>query len=857
MAPPNDDSNEHLRNPHDDSDQEHSPSSLSFSVDSEIEQYDALSASSPAGDDSEHRKTVISNRPTGSAGGSTVSHSPLVGEALVGTDLEHFTLEEFVGKGGMGAVFRATDRKLDRTVAVKVLAQHRTDADSRRRFTNEAQSAARLDHPNIARVYYVGEDRGWHFIVFEYINGVNIRDLVKHKGPLPLDEAWSYILQITDALVHASEREVVHRDIKPSNILVTSDGTAKLVDMGLARLHHVEGDDSSVTASGVTLGTFDYISPEQARDPRSTDVRSDIYSLGCTLYYMLTGLAPYPTGTVLQKLLSHSSDPPPNPQIYRNDLDDGTVKILHKMLSKRPSDRYQRPADIIDDILKLVSQLGLKVNRDGRHWTATAPLPEFTWLSQLSWVIPIVCLATIAFTVDQLAKPDVDLVFAVPTYNSGPYDIPGPTEDDSELPQTPVNPSEDNSPEISSNPDTDSPDTEAGSSDDFQTVIVGAPDNTLPDSMVAVDSLERALALLEVDPSISVIELWQDVDMNPGRWNLNLGSKLDHPLTIRSKAGTSAVVNITLSDTALETTNPEFIRVFGGQLNFESVELRFQLPEEFRQRWSIFSLTDVESLSVTNSTITILPPANTSGALNGNVAVFDIQPTASTADPDREEPSDPIDLLLASSIVRGPVSLLSNRDNLLTHLQWHNGLFASNGWLIEHTIPDANSSLTQLIFTNVTTYCGAGMVKIDSSSDVTSGKLDVNLNQCIVVTAPGSPLILAELSSPSDKIPLILQGSNNALENTSAILEQRYRDDLETTILLTAEELVLRQNQQTAPAWYQLTDGFKSVVWINLENPAVDTNPEQHTITDYLIEDFDGTNLGLNHELFAATNTSE
>jgi len=280
--------------------------------------------------DGDPKNTVISKRPLERTAVAS-KDDLLAGEDLVGTDLEHFTLEEFVGKGGMGAVFRATDRKLERTVAVKVLSKHRTDPDARRRFSNEAQSAARLDHPNIARVYYVGEDRGWHFIVFEYINGVNIRDLVEHKGPFSLEEAWSYVVQLTDALVHANDRDVVHRDIKPSNILVTANGTAKLVDMGLARLHQVEREDSDVTASGVTLGTFDYISPEQARDPRSTDVRSDIYSLGCTLYYMLTGIAPYPTGTVLQKLLSHSSDPPPNPQIYRNDLDDGSVKILHKM----------------------------------------------------------------------------------------------------------------------------------------------------------------------------------------------------------------------------------------------------------------------------------------------------------------------------------------------------------------------------------------------------------------------------------------------------------------------------------------------------------------------------------------------
>ena len=123
-----------------------------------------------------------------------------------------------------------------------------------RRFRNEAQSAARLDHPNIARVYYVGEDKGWNYIVFEYIEGVNVRDLVEHNGPLSLEDAIRYTLQMAEALEHASQRDVIHRDIKPSNILIMLDGRAKLVDMGLARLHQVESPSEDLTASGVTLG---------------------------------------------------------------------------------------------------------------------------------------------------------------------------------------------------------------------------------------------------------------------------------------------------------------------------------------------------------------------------------------------------------------------------------------------------------------------------------------------------------------------------------------------------------------------------------------------------------------------------
>ena len=219
--------------------------------------------------------------------------------ALRGQMLDHFLLKQYIGGGGMGVVFRALDTTLDRDVAVKVVASSRVRAeDLQRRYQVEAQSTARLDHPNIASVYAIGQARGLPYIVFEFIEGENLRQLIVQRGPLPVAEALGYTYQIAHALNHAWKREVTHRDIKPSNILVTPGGQAKLVDMGLARLK--QGDrstDDQLTTSGVTLGTFDYISPEQARDPRSADTRSDIYSLGCTLFFMLTGRPPLAKAT--------------------------------------------------------------------------------------------------------------------------------------------------------------------------------------------------------------------------------------------------------------------------------------------------------------------------------------------------------------------------------------------------------------------------------------------------------------------------------------------------------------------------------------------------------------------------------
>lgn len=368
---------------------------------------------------SDLQETVISKdrpavQPTSSSGGVTIiAGTPKqLGELLEGETLEHLRLEKFVGGGGMGAVFRALDTNLNRTVAVKVLSGDRTDRDTQQRFQKEAQNAAQLDHRNIAQVFHVGEDKGLHYIVFEFIEGINIRDLVKQKGPLPLEEAISDMLQVAEALDHASQRDIVHRDIKPSNVLVTAQGRAKLVDMGLARLHHLESESEDLTASGVTLGTFDYISPEQARDPRLADARSDMYSLGCTFYFMLTGRPPFPDGTVLQKLLRHSSEQPADPRQVREELDEEVVEIVVKLLEKQPSDRYQQPKELIDKLHAVAERLDLP--NIARGQPAPSPLRARVAtlaLRSVPWVVPLAILLAAVFALGKVWSPaaSVDL----------------------------------------------------------------------------------------------------------------------------------------------------------------------------------------------------------------------------------------------------------------------------------------------------------------------------------------------------------------------------------------------------------------------------------------------------------------
>lgn len=307
---------------------------------------------------------------------------PLPGE-VIGT----FKLEEAIGVGGMGAVFRARDLQLDREVALKLLPPDQAgDPEVVQRFYQEGRAAARLDHENIARVYSIGQDGPHHFIAFEFIEGVTVRRQVDERGPLPINDAVEVTLQIAQALVHAAERGVVHRDIKPSNIILNPQGRAKLVDMGLARRFERE-TDHGLTQSGMTLGTFDYISPEQARDPRDVDVRSDLYSLGCTLFHMLTGTPPFPGGTVLQKLLQHQEEPPPDLRSLNPQVPAELARIINKLMAKDRDRRYQSPEQLVRDLLSLAGQVGLEVIQPNQHpWPLGGP--RLTWEYHQTWFFP-------------------------------------------------------------------------------------------------------------------------------------------------------------------------------------------------------------------------------------------------------------------------------------------------------------------------------------------------------------------------------------------------------------------------------------------------------------------------------------
>jgi serine/threonine protein kinase len=291
-----------------------------------------------------------------------------------GIRLAHFEITSRLGAGGMGAVFKATDLELARDVALKILHPSSSqDSSLIARFRNEARACAQLNHDNIARVFYAGSQDGLYFIAYEFASGQTIRDLIIERGRISIEDTVNYAIQVTLALNHIAAAGIVHRDIKPSNIMLTNSGRVKVVDLGLARRDTTDsiGD---ITVAGTTLGTFDYISPEQARDPRNADVRSDIYSLGCTMYHMLTGQPPYPEGTALQKLLDHQGKSPPDPCLMNSSVPQELSGIMRKMMSNNPNHRYGVPGLLLNDLIQMASLLGLRsIPAEGIVWRKLTP----------------------------------------------------------------------------------------------------------------------------------------------------------------------------------------------------------------------------------------------------------------------------------------------------------------------------------------------------------------------------------------------------------------------------------------------------------------------------------------------------
>jgi serine/threonine-protein kinase len=287
----------------------------------------------------------------------------MVGELLG----DRYELEELVGSGGMSSVYRAHDRLLDRKVALKILHEHHgVDEASVERFRREARAVASVSHPNVVTVIDRGEQDGRQFIVFEYVEGENLKRLVEREGPLPVEQALELVLQIARGLSFAHREGLVHRDVKPQNVLLDGNGTAKVTDFGIARsldVHH------GMTQTGTVLGTSDYIAPEQAQG-QSVDEQSDVYSLGVVLYELLTGKVPFSGENFVAVAMRHINEPPPLVRAVRPDVPPRVDAAIERAMAKRPADRFPTMTAFGAELEACLSDL-----QTGTEWTQVIPPP--------------------------------------------------------------------------------------------------------------------------------------------------------------------------------------------------------------------------------------------------------------------------------------------------------------------------------------------------------------------------------------------------------------------------------------------------------------------------------------------------
>lgn len=293
--------------------------------------------------------------------------------------LGSYLILEKLGQGGMGQVYKARHRTMKREVALKVIsAAVLKDETSLRRFQREVEAAAQLNHPNIVTAHDAGEHKGTHFLVMELVRGADLASTVKKSGPMKAAQAVRCVLQAARGLAYAHSNGIVHRDIKPGNLLLDESGTIKILDMGLARFEEASEDHASVaglTGTGMLMGTIDYMSPEQAMDSKTADARSDIYSLGCTLYYLLTGQAVYVEDTVMKRIMAHQAAALPQLPILDNHLQ----AIFERMIAKKPEERYQSTEVLANELQSWLTAI------ESDRVKATAELPI---LGGGSWNVP-------------------------------------------------------------------------------------------------------------------------------------------------------------------------------------------------------------------------------------------------------------------------------------------------------------------------------------------------------------------------------------------------------------------------------------------------------------------------------------
>ena len=268
----------------------------------------------------------------------------LLSGVVLGLKLGPYLIQTPIGRGGMGTVYLARDGRTGESAAIKVVSPQRAKEGARHltRFRREMMLSQKLKHPNVALTREVGEFKGVHYLVLEYIPGVTLHRVVQRDGPLTVPRAARLFCEVCSALEHAHERGLVHRDLKPTNLMVTPDDHAKVLDLGLALMIGEEVDDPEVVGGkGYVVGSVEYIAPEQTRDSTQVDARADLYALGCTLYFALTGRGPFsePGGTAKDKVIAHRHREPEPIRSRNPSIPEGLARLVHRLMAKKPDGR--------------------------------------------------------------------------------------------------------------------------------------------------------------------------------------------------------------------------------------------------------------------------------------------------------------------------------------------------------------------------------------------------------------------------------------------------------------------------------------------------------------------------------------
>lgn len=279
-------------------------------------------------------------------------YEKLLTRKFKGFFLGQYKLLSLLGTGGMSTVYLAQHTLSGQQRAIKVLPRTRVnDKSYLDRFLREGRAAASLNHPNIVRIYDLANDEDVYYMVMEYVPGMDLHQKVQEQGPAKVEDALRYLEQAAEGLAHAHARNIVHRDIKPANLLLTTEGTIKILDLGLALVS--EGQESlTLLHNEKVMGTADYLAPEQAVDSHNVDPRADIYSLGCTFYFLLTGQPPFPEGTIAQRIAMHQSREPKSPRELRPDCPPLVEALCLKLMKKSPGDRIQSCERLVQAIQK-------------------------------------------------------------------------------------------------------------------------------------------------------------------------------------------------------------------------------------------------------------------------------------------------------------------------------------------------------------------------------------------------------------------------------------------------------------------------------------------------------------------------